>query len=401
MRVGLQAQYPVRTALNIRRCLMLACALLLQAACLTTPKQTPLQKRLGPSVLTASELRVRVRDLSPRFAGVLELMAAEVAQSATDADTRAQVTEFKINAVPQMHLALFRPDPVAALVDAWALVAQTEQFVARLETDGVVTERTAEIARRRLAGLEGELEGLWSTVVGQEDVSRPRELVHQWAAENPIEFMATRVSTVELLAKVTSGSGLKSLRAAPGQLFESMQDLVARLDYLVAVLPKEARWQAELLIERDLERITRRVTRAAVDEGLEAITTTENLTRVERVVEHGIGAALRRSLRGALEGAGGEEQETASAAHATVLPAARVWPARATQRPGVSSAPAEEEAGAAQAECISQPMSVGTDRGVLSELLLFALLLGFVFGAAAIGLFFLGWHMGRRHGHAS
>ena len=52
--------------------------LLLFVACISVPKKSPLQKEIGAGGIPASELRVRVRDLLPRFAGELELLANEV-----------------------------------------------------------------------------------------------------------------------------------------------------------------------------------------------------------------------------------------------------------------------------------------------------------------------------------
>jgi hypothetical protein len=93
------------------------------------------------------------------------------------------------------------------------------------------------------------VEALWRELSGREDVSHLRELVHAWAAEHPLTgSLVTRESTVPLLAAFTERSGVGLLGSAAA-LLESTQDVVMRMDLYAGSLPRQARWQAELLAQ--------------------------------------------------------------------------------------------------------------------------------------------------------
>ncbi|MFL5346397.1 MAG: chemotaxis protein [Hyalangium sp.] len=218
----------------------------LSTACATVKPRSPLFERVGKSDLSVGALRTRVRDMARRFPAVLETAADEIAERSGEEEMRRTMLEFKSNAVPAMQGALLQPDPVASLVDAWALLAQLQD---------VLPQRAAHAppeliahAHKSLEGLEGEVEALWKELSGNEDVSQARERVHAWAAEHPLTGpLITRESTVPLLATVTDISRVSPLGAA-AILMEDTRDIATRVDLYAASLPREARWQAELLM---------------------------------------------------------------------------------------------------------------------------------------------------------
>lgn len=224
-----------------RRLLVLAA---LVSACATTAPRTALQEKVGTSDLDVGALRIRVRDLARRLPAMLEVTANDIASSTDSVEVRRAMLEFKVNSVPTLQGALLQPDPVAALVDAWALVAQLQQVLP--QSGAGVTPDALARAQKGLGKVEAELEEQWKAVTGQEDVSQTRERVHQWAAEHPITGKAyARESTVPLLSGLTDRSGQRLLRTA-ASLLEDTRDLTARLDLYAGSLPRQARWQAEL-----------------------------------------------------------------------------------------------------------------------------------------------------------
>ncbi|MCP3137518.1 chemotaxis protein [Pyxidicoccus xibeiensis] len=219
-------------------------ALLCACATLDAPR-SELAERVGRSDLDVSALRVRVRDLARRFSGLLEATADDLAERSASPEVRRQMLTFKANAVPAMQGALFQPDPVAALVDAWALLAQLQDVLSQ-RAEGASPELVAE-ARRSLDDMESQVEALWREVSGRDDVSPARARVHAWAAEHPLTGpLVTRESTAPLLASVTEASGGGLLKQAAG-LLEDTRDITARVDLYAASLPRQARWQAELV----------------------------------------------------------------------------------------------------------------------------------------------------------
>ncbi|WP_241759259.1 chemotaxis protein [Pyxidicoccus parkwayensis] len=209
------------------------------------PPRSELAKRVGHSDLDVGALRIRVRDLARRFSGLIEATADDLAAHTDSPEVKRAMLQFKANAVPTMQGALFQPDPVASLIDAWALLAQLEGVLPK-SAAGTSPELMAK-AQRSLEGMESEVEALWREVSGQEDVSAARERVHAWATEHPLTGpLVARDSTVPLLASVTSTSGRGLLRKTAG-LLEDTRDITARVDIYAGSLPRQARWQAELV----------------------------------------------------------------------------------------------------------------------------------------------------------
>lgn len=236
---------------SLRFWLLLLTSLLTACAAVKTEPRSALYDRVGKSKMSVGALRIRVRDMARRFPGVLELTADEISARSQSPEVRDAMVRFKSNAVTTMQGALLQPDPVAALIDAWALLAQLEQFLPKS-----VAGRSPElmdIARHSLGMLESEVEVLWRELSGREDVSHLNQLVHAWAAEHPLTgSLITRESTVPLLAAFTDRSGVGLLGSAAALLADT-QDLVTRVDLYAGTLPRQARWQAELAVQDMVE----------------------------------------------------------------------------------------------------------------------------------------------------
>lgn len=225
--------------------LLLVCG----SACLSMPgrQKSELQEAIGGTEMSPAELRVRVRALAGRFSGEIQTVAEELATRTADPGTRLTLTRFKVNAIPQMQQALLQPDPVAALIDAWALLAQLRPALAEVARRGDVPADFTAAFGKRFTAMEGELADIWCQLTGTRDASQVADSIHAWAAEHPLTSLATRVSTVGLLAELTERSGIRPLGAA-SMLLEDTQDLALRMDLLAEYAPRIARWQAEIFV---------------------------------------------------------------------------------------------------------------------------------------------------------
>ncbi|WP_052519700.1 hypothetical protein [Archangium violaceum] len=236
---------------SLRFLVLLLTALLTACAAVKAEPRSALYERVGKSELSVGVLRIRVRDMARRFPGVLETTADEISARSPSPAVREAMIRFKSNAVTAMQGALLQPDPVAALIDAWALLAQLQQFLP--ESVAGTSPELLDIARRSLGTLESEVEALWRELSGREDVSQLHQLVHGWAAEHPLTGpLITRESTVPLLAAFTDRSGV-GLLGSTAALLADTQDLVTRVDLYAGTLPRQARWQAELAVQDMVE----------------------------------------------------------------------------------------------------------------------------------------------------
>lgn len=228
----------------------------------TTQTKHLLQK--NPSItMSSQELRVRVRGLARPLAGILEKTADEIMEQSTDPELRQQVLQTKTEVIPAIFEALFRKDPGAALIDATALVEQFRQEF----TDGsnmVLDDEAKQIVLRAADDMKQRLQSVYlATGASQEDIDLFWIQVEEWARRHPIEGnFAVRDSTGSLLAKSNAATG-GGLGAAISSAQDDLADLAARADIYAEHLPRQGRWQAQLLIE---EMMVERIVARAVEQ---------------------------------------------------------------------------------------------------------------------------------------
>src|SRR5262245_1887521 len=126
------------------------------SGCATTQPRSELYDKVGPGTLTFGALRVLMRDCARRFPAVLEQPPTAVGEGPTTPEQRRGLTEFKANGVPLVQSVLLQQDPVAALLDGWALLYQLRDFLVR---GAIEPARRAETVRT-VEGLADELSRL-------------------------------------------------------------------------------------------------------------------------------------------------------------------------------------------------------------------------------------------------
>ncbi len=230
----------------MKRAAIIALLLLVAvSACVTSgPRQTKLMKASHMTV-SASELRVQVRSLAGRFSGLVEEAGEAVLEDETDLHRRRNALLWLTNGIPAIQQALFQPDPVAAMLDAWFLIAQIRDYFERHGSS--MKPESYALGVRTLDEMESDLRIIVENSGPEVDYEKGRQLVYDKAAGYPIDhsFASRRGSTVflaEFTAK-TGGGALKSI----GSITETVEDLVARIDLNAEYIPKLARWNAMLL----------------------------------------------------------------------------------------------------------------------------------------------------------
>jgi len=219
--------------------------LIVVSACVTSgPRQTKLMKGTQMTI-SASALRVQVRSLASRFSGLMEEAGEAILQHDTDPQRRRNALLWLTNGIPVMQQALFQPDPLAALVDAWFLIAQMRNSFADQEKRGILRPY-ADLGQRVLDDMEADLKLIIDNAGPTTMYEKGRELVYKKAALVPIdESFSSRRGSAMFLAEFTAEAGGGALRSI-GSITETVEDLVARIDLNAEFIPKLARWQAML-----------------------------------------------------------------------------------------------------------------------------------------------------------
>jgi hypothetical protein len=253
-----------RTARRVGQ--VLALLLVLLSGCQSAAGPTRLIDRVEDPRLTERELRVGVYEYLRHWTVVVELAADDILSRSGEAGVRRNAILWKLDAVSACQVAVFREDPVGALLDVWALSAQMTRYLetgAGKDLFGAWQPIAIEAARQ----LEVDVEALAGRLA---DPSRGRELVTKWAEEHPIHGSLTnRPTTVSILAAYTGKPRRLLFRGLP-DIDQRIADLLERLDLYVETLPHQVRWHMEYVLEQ------RVLTRQKQQDGVASLATMGN-----------------------------------------------------------------------------------------------------------------------------
>ncbi len=234
--------------------LSLAGACLLTTACLAgRPRQSGLQQRLGGSSVSSTELKVRVYTLADRLAGMVENAADRIREESSDPGVRHRALIWKADAIPEIYRAAFWPDPLASSLDLWALLRQMELYFeegAGRETFG--PEQS--IALDTVKKMEALGEEMAASVVRfPERLARLRNAVDTFGRSYPIEGNFSSRRSVGAHVAEFFDPGSQGAFSAIGEAADMVSDVSVRLNTYATTLPRQARWQGELLVNGVLQ----------------------------------------------------------------------------------------------------------------------------------------------------
>jgi hypothetical protein len=210
--------------------------------------------RKSQSVKSAKNVESSARELSSRNQSLLAIFSAEIETAAdqvilqsASAGARRQALEWKAEAIPVLQTSLLRDDPVSAVLDTWTFIFQMTAYMERAAVKQVFAG-SYPVIETTLKRMDAEMRQLIQTAAPNANMDGIRQSLASWAQAHPLQAsLAGRQSfDPERIRKLeeTDMGAMASIKA----LGESLGDLTARLDAYNAYLPKQARWQAELLL---------------------------------------------------------------------------------------------------------------------------------------------------------
>jgi hypothetical protein len=232
-----------------RLCCVVIGLILLEAGCVSggTTRKTASMKSAKNVESSAPELSSRNQSLLAIYSAEIESAADKVILESPSPAARRQALVWKAEAIPVIQTSLLNTDPVAAVVDTWAFIFQMRGYVEQ----PTVKQRLGEFypgVVDTLKNMDAEMEQIVRSVAPSANFADLRQRIGAWAEAHPIRVsLAGRRSADPELIRRTGETDLGTMGSIKA-LGESLGDLTARLDSYNAYLPKQARWQAELLI---------------------------------------------------------------------------------------------------------------------------------------------------------
>ena len=230
-------------------CCVLCGLMLLAAACASggSTRKTSSAKVAKNVTSSVPELSARNQSLLALYSAQIETAADKIILESPSPASRRQALEWKAEAIPVMQTCLLKTDPVAAVLDAWAFIFQMNAYMARSAVKQTLGESHPVVAET-LTNMDAEMARVVRAVAPDANVADLRQRVTAWAEAHPVQFsLAGRQSADPDVIKKAGEADLGTM-ASIKALGESIGDLTARLDAYNVYAPKQARWQAELLL---------------------------------------------------------------------------------------------------------------------------------------------------------
>jgi PBP1b-binding outer membrane lipoprotein LpoB len=228
-------------------CALLGLAILICGCSLGKTRKEASVKAAKNVNSSAAELSSRNQSLLGMYSAEIESAADKIMFESPTTDGRRQALAWKAEAIPILQNTMLKTDPVAAMVDTWAFVYQMKNF---FQQPALKTQlgQLQPVAAEALSRMDAQMEQLVRTAAPKANIADMRKRIESWAAEHPIQrgLPGRESMDAELIDRVGKSDlgPVASVRA----LEQGMGDLTARLDAYNVYTPKQARWQAELLL---------------------------------------------------------------------------------------------------------------------------------------------------------
>lgn len=229
------------------------CAMLLVGiGCKPKPRKSFLDRAEATSGkklrTTPQQLRLKIHHAALPLSGIIEAYADQILADTTDPTVRKNVLLWKINGIPAIQQAAFQSDPFLGFLDLWVLSVQMRLFFEEGAGKNALGHWHT-IAAAGTDKVESIIKTLAREISSDGDISAAEEKINSWSRRNPIDsLLFIRPSMTVLLASELGGQALGTIEiveAVAVGVVDLSQQMMAYANYL----PKQARWQTELLLE--------------------------------------------------------------------------------------------------------------------------------------------------------
>ena len=204
--------------------------------------------------ITPEQLRLRVRVMVNPLSGMVIEAANEIIVESLDPSIQREALIWKADAVPVLRESLFKPSPVMAIIDVWALSFQMMDY---FETGPGATRLgdQAPIAQAACREINRYIEDILLGLSVEKNLEEAITVVRGCTSKNPItDRIAARESISNQVTEITLALGF-SLGDVVDTMVTTVDDLNRKVDVYSRQVPSQARWQAELFATEAVERL--------------------------------------------------------------------------------------------------------------------------------------------------
>ena len=197
--------------------------------------------------MSPTELHIRMQELSVLCAGIIEKYGDEIIALTNEPSIKRNALLWKMNSIPALYKAFYNPKPLIAMLDSWALSLQMKQFF-KSEAGQKAFGNWHIFGWDAAVLIEAKMVELAKLMSSKGDISSPENFIRSWSDDHPIQIpFLVRESMVPILSSNPGEKALSAFQAA-AKIPYQLDDITNRFTVYGDHLPKQARWQAELLL---------------------------------------------------------------------------------------------------------------------------------------------------------
>ncbi len=197
--------------------------------------------------MTNTEFRIRIQGMPEILAGIIEKSGDRIIALATDPIVKKNALMWKMSAIPQMYNTFNYSKPLVAGLDSWAFCLQMKTYFKSEEGQKTFKEWNV-LGLEATEQMELKIVALAKLVSPTGDISQVENFINSWVDDNPIQIpIFVRESILPALATGVGEEVLGTLQTV-SELSSQLDDITKRITLYGNHLPKQARWQAELLL---------------------------------------------------------------------------------------------------------------------------------------------------------
>lgn len=202
--------------------------------------------QFGSEEVSFIQTGYRVYDFAVKFSRRIEIVADEIKAKTRDPELRRQTLLWKMNTSATINLTINHIEPMAASIDLWAMASQMTDFYTTGKGKTSFGEFQAMVVQT-CQEMELQAREITRSIIAPKYFQILEPELEKWVEENPFEDHSfARQSAIETVADIFSDQP-SGLFALSGNLELALAVFQARLDVYLDNLPRQLRWQSELL----------------------------------------------------------------------------------------------------------------------------------------------------------
>jgi hypothetical protein len=214
----------------------------------------------GLSQESAVQLRASLNEFGDLFESALERASHDIEENARTRQERRAAVVWKVRMISRSRQVIDQDQPLAALLDSWALCIRMRDYLLEGEGRGLFG-KNQDVALRVAELLVDQIERIARSVVPEDRFGNVRSQIKSYAQQYPIRGTFSDGGAPPFTLQESGEDALVALLGIPLLPFHAISRLGAgaegiseipgaadRFTEVVRGLPEDARWQLELLL---------------------------------------------------------------------------------------------------------------------------------------------------------